>query len=444
MKVYKNIGWMSFLGLVVLITSSSLPQGKWPVPEPSTKGAALAGRNTENNLECPPDGGHDIAVPAEAPHEEDVLNKARTNFSVMPASFKRYENLNNNLAFLTTAAAGCTKLVITAPQTLAVGIQVKRDGRYVFETNPKDHQLSGLIRVFQNGRPFPNATVELWVTAGGQWQKAGQGPGHDHIKEGSAPSVKLIDYSSRGAAEVLKPGQKLRGITNSQGEFKYGLEPGYRGGPERLWARWVNAPAGADSSYGATIFVRYGNLVDFGLIHNFSAKRQPVSSPGFPYVLVGWTDRHLYSNYVQPQLVPEFDRAMIRFWESSLTPAEKAISIKEPRSSAAHWLLLNDMSLEYGGIFKVNSGRCEDPHEASGHASHNKGIDIDVAPCFSNGTTRVYGAECDPRNPKYKVINRDALEAMVSKQSGWWLLVHLHKGYPTGVDHYHIRMKGNR
>lgn len=458
------------------LASANLSPAGTPAAGPFASDVAAAG-TADDEASPHPDAAARRAPRAHGPHadpdEAGASGTGRALVAATPwaAGARRVEvygsaSTNHTVSVMSSSITGsgmqgCTRLVITGPQTMQVAMQSRSGLRYngqypgvnrsiwTPEITEAETRQTGLVRLYRNGRPEIGARVRLWVTANGQYSRFGTSPGHTHVFNAATsnpnsrealPTLRLGYFPSGAGSSVRMKGrgEVLDGVTNAQGEFSFVLQSGYRGGVERVWAQWTGAPdAASGAAQGMSLAMRWPGLQDFGIIHGFSSTRPPVQTASYPYLLVGATSMHNMAHYMQPEVGARFDAGMRRLWQMDLTPAEQQTSVANAArgpGAAGLWIQLNDMALEYGGIFRAfEPNDCADPDNLGsppGHVNHNVGVDIDFRPCYSatNG-----GGGCG------KNISKPHLLQIVEGEMGGLLFKH---GAGARIDHYHVRLPG--
>ncbi len=340
-------------------------------------------------------------------------------------------------------AAGCTRLVIlVTPAELQVGVfggsivstaslaglyaALGRDGSRVITVpsiNPDTIRGVVTIRVYVDGVLKPNQPVTLWTDSRAQPGRYGQTVAHEHvIQDALAPTIRLQGQPSLGARIVTK--------TDGQGESKFWIKPGYRGGPEAILAS--TDLDGTPITAVRAVIVRHRRFVDFAQSFGYSAAAPPRASDQFPFMLVGSTTRHVYNHWLQRERAPEFRAALLGVWQQD---AARAADITQ-----RHYFQLNDMSTEYGGAFKLDASS-ECASSAGSHATHNVGLDFDIGVCYSRGAdglTRVPAADCDA-NPSRLHIDERVLVARVIGDIGG-AIYREGEGFTGTLSHFHVRV----
>jgi hypothetical protein len=319
----------------------------------------------------------------------------------------------------------------------------RRDANTIRAVNPDTVTGAVVLRAYLDGQAVPSQVVRLYADPRGVPEPGHTYP-HAHIARGDpdlAPSILIVGQnSSRG-----NPFARSTVQTGPDGSVTFKIHPGYRGGPEAIiaTAKFASMP---DSTRDARmILVQHrGGLVAWTVATNHAqGLHEPPPSPDFPFLMTGWTERHPNNHFVRADIATTMAQMFHEIW---LKDRGRAAS-KTPR-----YLQLNDMSLEYGGLFKLGSSaeasRCM-TSEGS-HKTHLGGIDFDVSPCFSeggHGTAPVGSEACerDVGGTQYLKMDEALLAAIVVGNYGGAIYEH-HKfvqynGAPLdgAPYHYHLR-----
>lgn len=292
------------------------------------------------------------------------------------------------------------------------------------------------IVLYRDGEPQHNSTLYARMDARGIPGEYGGTVAHEHIGKafagtlygGRNPSMRLQDDNYRG--------QEISLETDNEARATLPIQAGYRGGPETLVVR---SPDGALEA-AATVLARHREFVHFAEVAGHDETPTPERS--FPFVLTGWTEDHHYNHYVDQTMAPEILRTFRSIWEAERSRLEE-------ESDDEHFIQLNDMSLEYGGMFNLRQDASHalecteeerDGARQISHVTHNVGLDFDVAPCYSegeDGLTLVTGAQCESGD--HQRINEAVLTAHVVMNMGG--TVYMHAPSIDGTPfHYHVRI----
>lgn len=337
----------------------------------------------------------------------------------------------------------CTRLYMKiSPPVLQVGLRsstVKSTESFLQEFGdllPKDYKSTVtlpevkpgegevVIKYYRNGAPVPDETVIVSTDARGVPGRYGSTLGHEHIAHGTSsryPSILIRGQQG--------PGRDVELRTDSDGEARFWVRAGYRGGPESITARTPSDASGQTPlASAASVVVRHKEFRHF--LFALGHGQRPQTGPDFPFILTGWTDRHYYNHFVDPTLAGPIATAFMYIWKQD----SARIASPTPR-----YIVLNDMSLEYGGAFKLANGdACLDPASGS-HHTHDRGVDFDVSPCYSTGADgleKVSAAACE--TGQHLKINERLLTAYVVGYLGGAIFVH-RPSVDGAPYHYHIR-----
>lgn len=340
----------------------------------------------------------------------------------------------------------CTRVIIrTDPGQLQVGLRensLRTSERYL-----QDSTFQGLtggssgavlapgvepgegrvhVKVYQDGQPVPNHPVYVRADHRGLPPQGARTFGHEHLlSDGGARATLYVQGQPDGAHGY---GMELEVRTNNSGEAEFDVRAGYRGGVEAIIARVQLA--GTWHSVARAIVIAQPNMVSFPELFGFDTSPEP--SEDFPFLLTGWTDRHYFNHWVQGGLMGQYVMGtMYRVWNRDQARTE---------SGETHYIQLNDMSLEYGGLFRLEDGnRCSDRFDGASHKTHDRGLDFDVSPCYSegpDGKTKVGADACESGG--HRKLDERALVAEIIGYAGG--AVFLHSPASDGAPyHYHIR-----
>lgn len=374
------------------------------------------------------------------------------------ARYELYQAPDASMAIASVAVSGadgsCTRLYIKAdPPVIQVGIsatKVSMTQRFLEAfpdliptgyastiESPKIEPGEGeiVVKVFRDGQPVNNQDVYLRTDPRGHPGRYGVTYGHEHIALGMSsltPSIMLKGQRT--------PGQEVRTRTDSDGEVRVSVKAGYRGGPEAVIARTVlqgmacprGVPGSHQTNHGCQIeraiavIPRHGEFTHFARALGYDEWPEP--SESFPFLMTGYTDRHHYNHWIDRRKARQIANTFLLIWR------EDAAKYDRPR-----YFQLNDMSLEYGGVFHLD-GDCLAPGAAA-HHTHNIGLDFDVSPCYTrgpDGKIKVSAGECWSGGQDIVRIDERVLMAYVVGRMGGVILEHSPRtdGAPY---HYHIR-----
>jgi len=275
----------------------------------------------------------------------------------------------------------CTRLaMIVSPQSIPPGMTPQTG---VLLQVPAINPGTGtvLVHVDIEGKPGRNVTVQLTVRS-----VPGSG-GHRHLTGWSYPTAWLENTSVR---------------TDTSGDAETVLHVGYRGGVELVEAQTTAGAPKMTATF--QVEVRQPGLVDF-----FGPDGFPTTQPRAPYFPVGATAAHPQNHFVARDALNVVHDILLTFWQ------RQAMRHPELQAPRLRPLQLNDMSLSAGGRFRAEPSsafaneQCayaapgrpvtQDYDLVSGHRSHDRGYDVDIATCFAlptanGGWRRVTDAEC--------------------------------------------------
>lgn len=361
----------------------------------------------------------------------------------------------------TSSMQGCTRIVLSANRNLQIGVRASDvsglAGQRVRwpEIKPEDHRGNALIRIYRDGRPVAYARVRMWVDRIGDYTVdgiAGSGFGHDHVAESpdAPPSLRLVMFplGEGDSLRVLERGRVLESRVDANGEYRFGLQTGFRGGVERVVVEWMpsgSAGAGTDPGMAAllakanppaqgnkaaiSVAARHGRLRHWHTAISPMHSGPKTEGLQYPFILTGQNATHGLTHYAEPTVIFDFYNALLDLWRQDLTEEERYKAIlwaggpkKEPNDTtkpAARWLQLSDMSLEYGGVFSTTgAGNCLDPMVGN-HTGHTIGFDLDLGVCYSDNEGRpVEASRCRTADPArgLRPIKFSLLEAIMARQ----------------------------
>lgn len=372
------------------------------------------------------------------------------------ARWERYDapdGRSSVVAASVETAQGCTRLYMSvSPQVLQVGLpesSIETDDEFIrtYEsllppgysgtaTYPAVEPGEGeiLVRLFLNGNPVQSADVFISTDSQGDPGDHGTTFAHEHILEGAAtPSIRV-----RGQ---VNQGQEVRARTDDQGELRFWVRAGYRGGIEMVIARarlddvgygdctsmgrdgagtvWQNDACWLRRA--VSVVVRDGQYRN--LAHALGYGVWPDPSDDFPFLTVGWSRAHYYPHFMPPNRAQAIVRSLQRVWADDRGRQQAQEASGEP-----HFINIGHISLEYGGRFELGGpGLSQD---GGSHKGHDRGVDIDIAPCYSYGERPLNPQDC--ASGSYTPIDERVLAAHVIGRLGG--VITRHDGY------YHIRL----
>lgn len=354
----------------------------------------------------------------------------------------------------TGSAQSCTRLILNAdPMKLQVGI-----GRTTIRTNASILQseeyreaISGqtgevvqpeiepgegqvVFTLYVDGSPKADHDVIARADIRGPPPAEYRTFGHEHLYHGDIGAEKptLCIEGQPGGCYGSEPGPfygtEVIARTDGEGSGSFPIRAGYRGGTEAIFAR--TTLGGDQLEAGISIVMAHRKFVHFAELFGYNNTVEP--SDDFPFLLTGWTDRHYYNHWLRDGSVGGFVRqTLTHVWEND----EGRIGSETPR-----YLQLNDMSLEYGGLFRLEDGnKCSFPGNSDSHKTHSTGVDFDVSPCYTegpDGRTKISAGACE-QGQGLKMDER-LLVAQVIGYAGGAVLRH-GQGYDRAPYHYHIR-----
>jgi hypothetical protein len=153
----------------------------------------------------------------------------------------------------------------------------------------------------------------------------------------------------------------------------------------------------------------------------------------YPFVLTGHTPRHPTAHYLRRDIAEQAAGIARAMWNYQFGPQSlrgRTINTKY------QFLRYNDMSLRFGGLFKISSGECD--ATPGSHQNHDTGQEIDLSP-------RLGFAECSnvgglvrcSEAPGAEYLDESFLGKVVISEYGGVVYEENH------VHHYHLRLRTN-
>ena len=290
--------------------------------------------------------------------------------------------------------------------------------------------------VYEEGVPVPNRRIELWTeTTGGPPEGYGFSVGHEHIQLlGGAvnPSLNIEN-------NVYTHSNRFSDTTNERGLVRVEGRPEYRGGIETVFAE--AEVRGEIQTVGAAVVLTVLPRLQH-LWHASGGSGDVVSGPEFPFTLVGsHPDRHAFNHFVDARAAPGILRFFRAMW--------RADEDRRMRHNGGEtmFIQMNDISLEYGGQFKIgdhaNATMCNVETNQGSHATHERGLDFDMNPCYTtSGGGRIYAGDCDVYNPESVPMHMNARIWEAWLYGADLGVVYRHHPDIDGVPyHYHVRFR---
>jgi hypothetical protein len=287
------------------------------------------------------------------------------------------------------------------------------------------NQVQGRLEVLvlKDGQPQPNVALRVRAVGKGVPGKYGATDGHTHTATQSSPAPTLRFKTGEPTSEAFTV------TTNGLGKAEVTVYPWWRGGPETVLA--TAKIDGQDVTGARVVIMRHRRFVSFAQALGFS--KWPERNEQFPFRMVGWTAQHNYNHFVQEGVGSQIAATMRLVWRQD--PGRLKAVAANP--NAKHWLLMNDMSLEYGGRFNVVGAACTQEAGGGGHSTHRVGLDFDVVPCYTKASgADVNGPMCDAGQSLH--IDERTLVANVVGRMGGAIFRH-HPSVDGVAYHYHIR-----
>jgi hypothetical protein len=275
-------------------------------------------------------------------------------------------------------------------------------------------------KVYIDGKPAPNQVVTLTTHPLARAPRGlGRTIAHDHIAQdpaGHPPTIRI---------------DRNRVTTDSNGEAVVNVTAGDRGGVEGIRAEFTLR--GTRFVGERAVVVRHMRIFEhFVEAAGYWGGRAPAASTEFPFMMVGHTRQHSNAHWLQQGASGVAVRQLKMVWAGD----ERRTA---HRDGEKMFIALNDMSLEYGGVFHVTTSaypnrKCTLAEGyGAGHGGHNTGLEIDMNPCYQvAGKGYIDGPSCyDGTGLR---VNERRLAAYIVGYGGR-ILVHGRSSF-----HYHIRL----